>query len=894
MKELKAILVVDDIEQNRALLKDVFMDQYEVLEAQDGLEALEVLRQNFHRIAVVLLDIVMPRLDGYGVLDAMHREGFSDIPVVVVTVSDQVENEVRVLDMGAADMVLMPVDPTIVKRRVINIIHAYSYQKNLENRIQLQQERMEKSYQAVVDTLRSIVVHRNMDSSLHTLHISAYTQFLLEKLALNYPEYRLNEEKIALMADASLLHDVGKILVSESTFKTNGKLTEEEKAVLEAHCVESNKIIGIFEQTGQKDFMRYATNICRCHHERWDGLGYPDALKGENIPICAQVVGLALFYDGLNYPRDYRKQYVVNTLEAEKDKRFSRRLIDCFIDNYDALEKLSFLYEDKTNDEVNKMVIQRLIKVFYKNKKAEDCSKFSQYHSLLRYVNATVYALDTEEGTYERVYSTFTDFNHVPSSGDFETEFISNIEEEIYPTFSTVVLAYFHKLLKSDTTDGELALGETCRIYNNYYGEYQWYQISSVTIDGGLEEKSKVLLILKNVNNDVSAISEMARLNNHSRGKAKDIHRYQLENKKLRIKVHIDPLTGVYDDMTTQAMVKEIIKSYPGSKYGLIMIDLDDFKLVNDQFGHLEGDKALQFFASTVKSQFRQSDIIGRVGGDAFVIFMTDIPNVDVVESKAEQLMLSLRPNDDQDGYRQHMAISVGISLYPENGLDYTTLFKKADMALFMAKKLGRNRCQIYRGDGIFSSVIEKKDDENRIIKPEDQMQVLDEFNRGLTHVIYKASTTENMIEKLLDEVARHYKLDSVFIEDASSSNMIYQWKAQENSMRHQDCGIDIRELIDTGFVKKRELWSCSDVRELPDRWDTHFLELGIGSIMLMPIYHEDKYCGLLGFTKKEKVSQWDAKIEEACRVVAKITSGTLYQEKLEQELKNYHQIYRI
>ena len=341
--EKQKILIVDDSEMNRAILTGILDDGYDFLEAENGLQALDVLRA--HRdISLVLLDIVMPELDGFGVLSVMGEQHWIDqTPVIMISAESDSMLVERAYQFGATDYISRPFDKSVVRRRVINTLMLYGKQKHLMRMITEQVYRREKSNRLMTGILSHIVEFRNAESGPHVQHIQTVSELLLRQLARKTDRYALTEDDIALISTASALHDIGKISIPDSILNKPGKLTAEEFEVVKTHAAVGASILQNLPMTQDEPLIQVAYQICRWHHERYDGHGYPDGLVGDQIPITAQVVSLADVYDALTGERCYKKAYphetAVRMIQNGECGVFNPLLIECLLDIQDQLQR---------------------------------------------------------------------------------------------------------------------------------------------------------------------------------------------------------------------------------------------------------------------------------------------------------------------------------------------------------------------------------------------------------------------------------------------------------------------------------------------------------------------------------------------------------------------------
>lgn len=347
----ETFLIVDDMEVNRVILSGLFETDYRILTAENGEEAIKILAENREAISLVLLDIMMPVMDGYSVLTEMKKRDMLDkIPVIVITSSDKPEDELKCLENGASDLISKPFIPFVIKRRIFNVLEQFRYKNKLEHMVNLQTQRLLKANETMMDTLSTIIEHRNMESGQHILRIRGYTEVLLEEIVKLYPEYALSKETIKLIASASRLHDIGKIMIPDAILNKPGRLTKEEFEVMKSHAMRGYEILGRFDRIGREDYFTYAEDICRHHHERIDGKGYPDGLKGDNISIAAQAVGLADCYDALTTERVYKPAFshitALTMICNGECGQFSEKLLKAFRNVSSSVEELARKYAD--------------------------------------------------------------------------------------------------------------------------------------------------------------------------------------------------------------------------------------------------------------------------------------------------------------------------------------------------------------------------------------------------------------------------------------------------------------------------------------------------------------------------------------------------------------------
>lgn len=335
------LLIVDDEEVNRTILSLMFDSDYDIMEAQNGMEAIDAIEKNGD-IALILLDVIMPVMDGFGVLDYMKdKELLEKIPVILITSMTPQESEEKAYEYGIADVMHKPFESAIVKRRAKNIIELYQNKKNLEIRLKEREETIREQEKAIrmnnefmIDALGSVVEFRSVETGDHVKRIKYLTRILLKYLAKYFPKYGLTPVQIDQIARASALHDVGKIGIPDSILLKPGKLTSEEFEVMKTHTTIGCEILESFKPQYEDEFYKYCYEICRHHHERADGKGYPDHLAGDDIPISAQIVSIADVYEALVSERVYKSAYsnseAYEMILNGECGQFSDDVIECF------------------------------------------------------------------------------------------------------------------------------------------------------------------------------------------------------------------------------------------------------------------------------------------------------------------------------------------------------------------------------------------------------------------------------------------------------------------------------------------------------------------------------------------------------------------------------------
>ena len=355
MNKRQKILIVDDAKFNRDILKEFLGETYDYLEAENGNQVIQMIGENIG-IDLMLLNINMPQMNGFEVLEIMKRsQCIAETPVIMISSEDAVNTMRKAYELGITDYITRPFDSVIVKKRVQNTLGLYMNQKHLINVVYDQVYEKEENNNIMIGILSNVLGSHNSESSEHILHIRIATEMLLRELIKKTDAYHLTEADIALIITASSLHDIGKVGIPEEILNKPGRLTDEEFKIMKSHSEIGASMIRDMDFPQDKPLVRIAWEICRWHHERWDGRGYPDGLKGEEIPISAQIVSIADVYDALTSVRCYKNAYDHDTaiqmiLEGQCGQ-FNPLLLECLQDIQDRIDEEFQNVENQSEEE---------------------------------------------------------------------------------------------------------------------------------------------------------------------------------------------------------------------------------------------------------------------------------------------------------------------------------------------------------------------------------------------------------------------------------------------------------------------------------------------------------------------------------------------------------------
>ncbi|MCR4992130.1 MAG: response regulator [Lachnospiraceae bacterium] len=345
----KNILIVDDTEINRGVLSEIFTGEYGILEAENGRKALEIIAVKRDSIAAVLLDIVMPEMDGYRLLEELTKHKITNkIPILMITADGSADAERKCYEHGASDVIHKPFDRFIVSYKVKRAIELFESRSELERKIvdqtrvlrkqymvlKKQEERLKETNARVIDTICTIVEFRNLESGYHLKRIKGFVQILANTAMRNYPEFGLTPHRIDVITNASAMHDIGKITVPDSILLKPGRLTDDEFDIMKSHTTRGCEIVKMLADLQDQEYLEVSYDICRHHHEKYDGKGYPDGLRGEEISIAAQLTSLADVYDALVSDRVYKSAFspskAYEMIKNGESGIFSTKMLACF------------------------------------------------------------------------------------------------------------------------------------------------------------------------------------------------------------------------------------------------------------------------------------------------------------------------------------------------------------------------------------------------------------------------------------------------------------------------------------------------------------------------------------------------------------------------------------
>lgn len=664
------ILIVDDSEMNRSILADILGEEFDVLEACDGFEAVNTMRSYGVELSLVLLDVVMPRMDGFEVLAMMNNyKWIQDIPVIMISAENSSSYMDRAYELGATDYIQRPFDALVVRRRAINTIMLYTKQKRLIGLVEEQIYEKEKEQSLMINILSHIVEFRNGESGLHVLHIHTMTEILLQNLMKRTNKYPLTPQEISLIATASALHDIGKIGIDDKILNKPGRLTPEEFEEMKKHSAYGAEMLDNIPFQKNEPLVRIAREICRWHHERYDGRGYPDGLKGDEIPISAQVVALADVYDALTSERVYKKAIPHDTaIEMILNG-------ECGAFNPILLDLLKWV--------ADKIQVELRVNSIGGNSK-QDINRITKEvisHKELSVSKRTINLFEREREKYRFVAAMSKEIMFELYADPVTVSFFDESAHKLGVDMVIPNPLEDKKLIACLGKENMIAFGELIRsaTHDDPIVTYE----CDVMMDGRLRHCRILAMTQYNLNEDTDTYEYVG-----TTGKIEDITEEYSKMKVLELAATHDSLTGLMNHAHAKAVIQTKLTESSEKKFLLAVMDMDNFKAINDTYGHSAGDEALRSLAIKIKNVLPPDGVAARIGGDEFMAFWECVGDA---EASANNIFRNFKIKLGRDS----ASLSMGIST-TDSTRDYEELFRLADLALYEAKNEGKKRCLFY------------------------------------------------------------------------------------------------------------------------------------------------------------------------------------------------------
>lgn len=726
-QQKKKILIADDSPMNRALILEMLEDQFEILEAENGKVAVELLSEHRQELSLVLLDILMPEMDGFEVLAVMNKyHWIEEMPVIIISAETSPSYIDRAYDFGAMDFITRPFNLAVVRRRVENTLLLFAKERKLTNIVTEQIFKNKQSSRLMISVLAQIVEFRNGESGLHVLHINTITSLLLQQLRQKENRYGLDQEKSERITTASTLHDIGKISIPEEILNKPGKLTSEEFEMMKTHSMIGAKMLsGLSEKQREDPLIQTAYEICRWHHERYDGRGYPDGLKGEEIPISAQVVSLADVYDALTSERCYKKAFsheaALEMILQGQCGAFHPMLLECLREISESLKvELAVNSDHREEEEDLRNVADQLHDYGLLSSERMADQEYFERHKV-RFFS------DTSEEIFF-VYTASPPMLTLNKYGarrlGLEELLTEPLQEEKAEKWLGQGRALFReKMAAASPENPDFGFSSTVSIDGQPQGcAYEchtvWTSSGCYGAIGKLLLKRKENLSadrekhrLKKLAEAVEQISagrfelslsvegkdEIGRLEAGFQSMTEHLTRHLDELSDLAYR---DSLTSVRNRAAYQKDAARLDQRLKTERcdFAVIVLDVNYLKYINNTYGHALGDELLVKGCKIICGVFQHSPVY-RIGGDEFVVILEreDLKND---EELTETLRHSMVEIDCLDGTAFKTPISMGIARYEQGkDLSFDDVFRRADALMY------ENKLEIKSAHRLFSDL---------------------------------------------------------------------------------------------------------------------------------------------------------------------------------------------
>ncbi len=512
------LILVGNEKSSRGEMRDIFKVTYNLLEAESVSQAMMLMEQNRNCVAMTIMDISPAESYMLPLFMEISKTG-TDIEIPVVVVIDAAEGEQReerAFVLGAADVILKPYSVVSVQKRIKVLIDLYMHKWDLERILEKQSKTIRDANQTMLDTLSAIIEYRSAESGNHILRIRRFTKILLEEVEKSCPEYELAPNTIDVIASASALHDIGKISIPDAILNKPGKLTDDEYEVIKQHTTVGARLVESLNGMGDEQHLRYAYNISLYHHERWDGNGYPFGLKGDDIPICAQVVGIADAFDALITERVYKPAYpyskAFNMILNGECGMFSPKLLECFKHVKEKMMALAREYAVGYSPKNDNIMIP-LPGPVWKNKKFDTLHMLqSKYQTLLHFINYTVLEVDLDSDIYHVVYNPNVELDSILSRASFR-DIITFMRNNVVHPDDRDILDEIKNFIEYRFFSFDLKRHSFfLRIFNPVTENYQGYEIVFIKIDTGDRTRKATTVIWRKKDNEIVRIHEKGSL----------------------------------------------------------------------------------------------------------------------------------------------------------------------------------------------------------------------------------------------------------------------------------------------------------------------------------------------------------------------------------------------
>ncbi len=709
---MKKLLLADNVDMNRSIVHEIFASQYEIMETSSSEAVFRLLMHYKNEISIILInESVANNFTKETVQTLANMEIFKNIPSILILEGELTQRSKAMnMNFPYCDVLTSPVNPYIIRKRVANLVELYSHKNELEDKVEKQTARILIQNQALrlqerkistinndmLDTLSTVIEYRDVESGRHIHRIKKFTEVMLKALSVKYPKYNMTKEKMAMIASASALHDIGKIAIPDSILLSPRRLTYEEFNIMKTHTIKGCELLNHLDGVEKNEYFTYCYDICRYHHEKYDGKGYPDGLVGDSIPIWAQVVSVADCYDALTSERSYKAalthEQAVEMMRSGACGVFSDEMMVCFsmvLSDFKSLaeeyadenhvdrsvndfaeEPFNVGFDGETADVLYKgMGRNELIQTIESQKKEMQQSRKKSFE-ILNKISDYVFEFDLKNETANECKGMFKSIlDYYPKNYSEAVMLFSRLCPDEYRIS-------FGRTFRLDNIENEINNGKDrlvleCPMCLN--GKvYSFVRCTAVPV---ADEKDIVKIFV--------SLETLKYREGHSEENAADHNR--------------DSVTGLWNFNGLRDEINDYIgHTGRNSSHLLMVIDVDGFGVINRKTGYRFGNEILNDIADILKSNLKGS-LIGRVEDDNFAVLFKDCVNRDENIRLVDKLFKKLHRTYTFDGKTYHeISVCIGASMYPENGRDFEELFYNASKAIDVAKINGKNMYLFY------------------------------------------------------------------------------------------------------------------------------------------------------------------------------------------------------
>ena len=735
---MQKILIADSSEINKPILYEVFASQYELLTAENSEQTVKLMSEHYKDIVLALIDRQLAERISKDAVQSMTAMGALEaFPIIIILPGDDSGSRLQKLHIPFSDVISSPVNPLVAKRRALNLIEFFRNKKELGQLVNdqskqiLQQNQVLKEKQKKINTINNdmldalsmVIEYRDVESGRHIHRIRKFTEVLLRVLAAKYPKYNITEDKIELIVSASSLHDIGKIAIPDSILLSPNRLNFEEFRVMKQHTLKGCEILDQLDAVEKNEYFRYCYDICRYHHEKWDGMGYPDGLVGDQIPIWAQVVSLADCYDALTSERTYKAAYsheqAVEMIRTGACGAFSDEMMDCFNSVLGKFKELAAAYADVNNADrsvSDKNLPEKKPETKHENKK-DLYVKMDRADLIETIEHQKSIISDLQKHDKEVIYK----ISDLVLEFDIRNDMLHERKGTMKDICGYIPKNYeetINVLAESCTDDYHPLFMRTFRLSNvverSISGDDR-IEIECMT-DVGRGGFSSVRCCAVPIveNNELDKIYFMVTVVSE----AMPDHHYSPDR---------DIVTGLWNYVGIKREIDDyLVREGEIGHHALVKIDIDDFRSINRQAGYRFGNDILCDISNLLKFQIPGSNILGRIEDDNFVVFIKDCPDRDERNALIEDIFNCIHKSYVfGDESTPDISASIGISIYPDDGMTFDTLFENASKAVELAKLNGKNMYLYYNSEMRRSFELKKYDSSLRI-KDKNDLGVVD------------------------------------------------------------------------------------------------------------------------------------------------------------------------